>query len=227
MDRRTVGKKRLDAFVDGAFAFSATLLAVGNAPAMQSFDDVITRFAHVPAFGLSLLVIMSFWWAHRQYGNLVVHDDMISNIVSIFIMFLVMVFVFPLGFLSESFLHWLSEGILPGVGLNAAQMEDIYLLFGGGFILLSAAYAFLYWHVLNDRINRRFPSVLLPATKIRFRNWLLCIFTGFISVVAAQLAPIDSLIWLPMLPYIFLIIGLFLMAIIRILKKYKMRGYHG
>lgn len=224
MDRRTVGKKRLDAFVDGAFAFSATLLAVGNAPAMESFDDVIMRFAHVPAFGLSLLVIMSFWWAHRQYGYLVVHDDSISNAVSIFIMFLVMVFVFPLGFLAESFLHWLSDGILPGIGLNASQMEYIYLLFGIGFILLSAAYAFLYWHALNGRINRRVPAVLLPSTNQRFHNWILCILTGFVSIIAAQLAPIESLIWLPMLPYGILVAGLFLMATIRLFKKYKIRG---
>ncbi len=224
MDRRTVGKKRLDAFVDGAFAFSATLLAVGNAPAMQSFDDVIMRFAHVPAFGLSLLVIMTFWWAHRQYGYLVVHDDSISNAVSIFIMFVVMVFVFPLGFLAEAFLHWLSDGILPGVGLNASQMEDIYLLFGAGFILLSAAYAFLYWHALHGRINRRVPAVLLPATHKRFRNWILCILTGFISITAAQLAPIESLIWLPMVPYGILIIGLILLAVIRLFKTYSIRG---
>lgn len=224
MDRRTVGKKRLDAFVDGAFAFSATLLAVGNAPAMQSFDDVIMRFAHVPAFGLSLLVIMTFWWAHRQYGYLVVHDDSISNAVSIFIMFIVMVFVFPLGFLSESFLHWLSDGTLPGVGLNANQMENIYLLFSAGFILLSAAYAFLYWYALYGRINRRVPAILLPATHKRFRNWVLCILTGFASITVAQLAPIESLIWLPMVPYIILIISLFLLAIIRLFKTYSIRG---
>ncbi len=224
MDRRSVGKKRLDAFVDGAFAFSATLLAVGNAPAMKSFDDVIMRFAHVPAFGLSLLVIMSFWWAHRQYGNTVVQDDSISNAVSIFIMFLVMIFVFPLGFLAESFLHWLSDGILPGVGLNAAQMEDIYLLFGAGFILLSAAYAFLYSYALYGRINGRIAAILLPSTKVRFRNWILCILTGFISIIAAQLAPIESLIWLPMLPYAILIIGLFLMAALRFFKNYNIRG---
>lgn len=205
MDRRSIGKKRLDAFVDGAFAFSATLLAIGAAPDMNSFDDVLMRFAHVPAFGLSLLVIMSFWWAHRQFGYLVVHDDVISNAISIFIMFLVMIFVFPLGFLSESFLHWLSDGRLPGRGLNASEMSGIYLLFGAGYGLMSAAYALLYWHVLKGRIRLRVPALLIPATKIRFKNWLLCVVTAIVSIILSEVAPIESLIWLPMTPYIILI----------------------
>ncbi len=218
MDRRTIGKKRLDAFVDGAFAFSATLLAIGAAPAMESFDDVITRFSHVPAFGLSMLVIMSFWWAHRQLGNLVVHDDVISNAISIFIMFLVMIFVFPLGFLMESFLHWLSDGLLPGRGLNASEMTTIYLLFGAGYGLMSAAYALLYWHVLNSRVSLRVPNLLIPATKLRFKNWLLCIITAIISIILSETAPLESLIWLPMIPYAILILYLSVSSLYRWLK---------
>ncbi len=218
MDRRTIGKKRLDAFVDGAFAFSATLLAIGTAPTMESFDDVINRFSHVPAFGLSMLVIMSFWWAHRQLGNLVVHDDAISNAISIFIMFLVMVFVFPLGFLMESFLHWLSDGQLPGRGLNASEMTTIYLLFGAGYGLMSAAYAFLYWRVLNSHIRMRVPKLFIPATKLRFRNWLLCILTAIISVILSEIAPLESLIWLPMIPYAILIFYLSTSSLYRWLR---------
>ena len=68
MDRRTVGKKRLDAFIDGAFAFSATLLAIGNAPAMQSFDDVIMRFAHAPAFCIILLSVICLFKTYSIRG---------------------------------------------------------------------------------------------------------------------------------------------------------------
>ncbi len=222
-DRRSVGKKRLDAFVDGAFAFSATMLAIGNNPALQSFDDVIARFAHVPAFGLSLLVILSFWWAHRQFGLLVVNDDAISNAISIFIMFLVMIFVFPLSFLAEAFLHWFSEGVLPGKGLIASEMRGIYLLFGAGYGLMSAAYALLYWHAIKERVRLRVPTVLLPISKQRMRNWLWCVLAAVVSVILAEIAPVDRLIWIPMMPYVILILYLTLGSVYFASKIYFAR----
>jgi len=219
VDRRSVGKKRLDAFVDGAFAFSVTLLAIGSNPAMQSFDDVISRFAHVPAFGLSLLVILSFWWAHRQFSAFVINDDAVSNAISIFIMFLVMIFVFPLSFLSEAFLHWLSEGALPGRGLIASEMKGIYLLFGAGYGLMSAAYVLLYWHVMNGRVRLRVPNALLPAAKSRRNNWLLCVLAAIISVILSIVTPIERLIWFPMLPYMALILYLLAGVVFKMLKR--------
>lgn len=221
MDRRSIGKKRLDAFVDGAFAFSATLLAVGNNPAMQSFDDVTARFAHVPAFALSLLVILSFWWAHRQFGTLVINDDAVSNAISIFIMFIVMIFVFPLSFLSEAFLHWLSDGVLPGRGLNASEMRGIYLLFGGGYGLMSTAYILMYWHAISSRIRLRVPSALIPATKHRMRNWMWCVLAALASIILSNIAPIERLIWFPMLPYLVLILYLIGDAILLALRRRK------
>lgn len=206
MDRRSIGKKRLDAFVDGAFAFSATLLAVGSGPDMLGFDDLMARFAHVPSFALSFLVILSFWWAHRQWGSLVVKDDPISNIISIFIMFLVMIFVFPLSFLTDAFLHWFSDGVLPGSGLVASQMEQIYILFGSGYGLLSASYALLYAYTVQNPIKLRVSKSLIAISKHRIYIWLLCVAAAICSILLTYIAPIERLIWIPMLPYLMLIL---------------------
>lgn len=200
-DHRPAGTKRLDSFVDSAFAFAATILVVGNSTSMRGFDDMIVELSRVPAFGVSLCIILSFWWAHRSFSLLAVKEDSVCEAVSIAIMIVILVFVFPLSFMVEAAVHWLSDGRLPGRGLTADQIRPGYFIFGAGFALLSGLYAGLYERLLRAWAKLGLRRSLLPVVKRRRIDWLVGMAAGFGSILLAKVDSIDTVVWLPSFPY--------------------------
>ncbi len=200
-DLRTVAAKRLDAFVDGAFAFAVTMLVVGTAGAMDSYDGLMATFAHVPAFALSLTIIVSFWWAHRQFSLIVLRSDKINDALSMLIMFVILIYVFPVSFLMKALMHWLSDAALPGNGLLPFQVRSIYLSFGAGFAILSAAYALMYFRATNVHGKLRVPKMFRPTARRASFWWAACAITALLSMLITYYGDVEGLIWIPLIPY--------------------------
>lgn len=179
---------------------------------MQSYSDLLASFYNVPAFALSLVVIISFWWAHRQYGLLVSHYDAASEAISLLIMFIILIFVFPLSFLAEALTHWLSDGQLPGRGLTADETRNAYFVFGSGFCLLSGLYTMLFGMALHTTSAARVRKLLRPQVREATVIWLSCTLAGGVSLAAASMWNIEQLIWVPSTPYLFLLAYLFYRA---------------
>lgn len=201
-DHRAAGTKRLDAFVDSAFAFAATILVVGNSTSMRSFDDLIVELSRVPAFGVSLSIILSFWWAHRSFGQLATRRDATYDAISVAIMIVILIYVFPLSFMVETAINWLSDGRLPGRGLTADQIRPAYFIFGIGFAVLSGLYAALYGRLLLTGPRQALRRALWPAIKRRLANWLTGVAAGLGSMLLAYSSSLDHVVWLPSLPYL-------------------------
>ncbi len=203
-DIRNVAAKRLDSFVDGAFAFAVTILVVGTGGATESFDGLLRTFAYVPAFVPSLIIILSFWWAHRQFSIIIRRTDTLNDMLSILIMFVIQIYVFPVAFLMRALLHWLSDGALPGTGLLPEQIRTTYAIFGGGFALLSAAYSLMYFRasIAHGKLSV-FLSVRLIARRAAIW-WMLCAVAGLTSIFIGELGGLERLIWLPLCPYLML-----------------------
>jgi len=207
-DFRSVGEKRLDAFVDASFAFAVSILVVGTGGVAESYDSLLEKFGHVPSFLLSLIIILSFWWAHRQYSQIVRRSDKLNDALSILIMFVIMVYVYPVSFLMQSLVHWLSDGTLPGRGMLPEQIRQTYLIFGVGLAFLSAIYAWLYSRAARAHNRLRVASRFHGLAKRASRWWALCAVTAILSILVAQFGGLQGLIWLPLLPYLLLFIAL-------------------
>jgi uncharacterized membrane protein len=195
---RPVERERLNALVDSAFAFAATLLVFGQAGAMQSYADLQVSLLNVPAFALGFFILIGFWWAHRSISMLQDQPDPVSDAISVAITFLVMVFIFPVSFLTEALAHWASNGTLPGRGLYAGQTRNAYLVFGLGFGTLSGLYFWLYQRLVAARNRDKKPT--LTARKGR-RFWIVACAAAILSITVTYVASINTVIWLPLLPY--------------------------
>ncbi len=226
-DRRSAGGKRLDGLIDSAFAFSATLLVVGKSGTMQSYSDLLASFANVPAFGLSMIVIISFWWAHRQYSLLVPRYDAASDAISLLILFVILIFVFPLSFLAEALTHWLSDGRLPGRGLTADETRNAYFVFGTGFCVLSGLYTALFGMALRTTNAARISNVMRPRVCEATLIWIWCIMAGGVSLVTASIWNIQQLIWVPSIPYLLLLAYLLYRTIRHFMSALRQRGVFG
>ena len=87
---------RLETCVDAAFAFALTMLVVSVDAVPRSYDELVEAMKRVPAFAASFLILVMFWHGHcrwsRRYGN----EDTASVVLSSCLVFLVLVFLYPL-----------------------------------------------------------------------------------------------------------------------------------
>jgi len=187
--------KRLDAFVDAAFAFAVTLLIIAGAEPLRSFDDLLRALAHVPAFAMGFALLTMFWSAHRGFGKLTPVRDGASVMLSLAIVFTVLVYVFPLRLLTETGAGWVSGGLLPGRELiqSLEDLRGIFVSYGVGFAILAGLFALLHHSGRRTAENDQTRSALGRGRDL----WVLSATTGLVSAGAALTPALASAPWLP------------------------------
>ncbi|PZQ60174.1 MAG: hypothetical protein DI570_14925 [Phenylobacterium zucineum] len=196
----TESSKRLDQFVDAAFGFAVTLLVIAGAqPA--NLADLQAALLNIPSSAAAFVLIVLFWQAHKVYGRLAPARGAIDTMLALTVVFMVLVYVFPLRLLMQAMFYWFSGGALPGQRIigSFADLATLYQIYGIGFAVLSALYA-----VLFARAKARAGDAA-DADRIRsWRDaWLICAASGVGSALLAQI-PLAGIPWLPPLTYSFI-----------------------
>jgi uncharacterized membrane protein len=215
VQQRKTETSRLDAFVDAAFAFAVTLLVIGGGQAPTGWDDLMQALARTPAFAVSFLLIARFWLGHRAYTGLVAVRSKWSTGLSLAIVFVILVFVYPLRLLTDAGAHYLSGGRLPG-GELVQTFEDLarlYVIYGLGFAVLSLLYAALYAEALFAKAPA--PT---PAERRELIDWAgswgICAAAGLASAALAWFGPLRQAPWAPGVAYFAIPVGIGLWAFI-------------
>jgi len=171
---------RVDAFVDAAFAFCMTLLVVAGGDLPQTLEDLTGALLRVPAFAVGFALLALFWWAHHSFRRLHARDDATSLLLSLIIVFVIMIYVYPLRLLGESTAYYISGRTLPGSDLvrSADDMGVLYVVYGAGFIALSALYVLLFRHAARharDAWTRQQAGYSVAS-------WIICGLVGALSI---------------------------------------------
>ena len=119
---------RMEAFVDAAFAFAVTLLVISVDSVPSSIPEFVVALKGIPAFAGSFALIAMFWWAHAVWSRRYGLQDGISVLLSLLLVFLVLVYVYPLRMLFSSFFNWASHGWFPTT-LQVTSGDDLPWLF--------------------------------------------------------------------------------------------------
>jgi hypothetical protein len=194
--------KRLDAFVDAAFAFAVTLLVIVGAEGTSSLTALSAAMGRIPASAGAFVLIAMFWLAYRDFGRLAPRRDMAATLNSLAIVFVVLVYVFPLRMLVESGFVWISGGRLPGT-IIIQTLGDLRLLFqiyGLGFSVLAGLFVILYFHAARapDRLGVTPEGAVTAASSAQI--WLIVASGGLLSSLLT-LAPLRLVPWLPGVAY--------------------------
>ena len=133
---------RLETFVDAAFAFSLTLLVIFTNDLPQTAEELREALKRVPTFIACFAVLMMFWAAHNRWSRRVGLEDSKSTVLSLALVLVVMVYVYPLRMVMSSFLSLLSGGWLPHeLGFDddhaMRDLQTAFLVYSLGFGLLS------------------------------------------------------------------------------------------
>ncbi|MEM8983674.1 MAG: TMEM175 family protein [Pseudomonadota bacterium] len=181
--KSTVTLSRLDIFIDAAFAFAMTMLVISVDDIPGSYDELIVALKGIPAFAASFALIMYIWWSHRRWSELTEQHDAVSTVVTLTLMFVVLVFVYPLKIMALAFLYYLSMGWLqpPPIDFNPTQMIDLFVMYGIGFGITSLCLLILY-----RRTAKRERSA---TARSEARGWAIMMTTSVASTLWALLLP--------------------------------------
>jgi uncharacterized membrane protein len=190
---RGVQPTRVDAFVDAAFAFAVTLLVISIGHVPHSVGELIQALRGVPAFAASFFVIGRFWQAHRDWSRHYGIDDRFATRLALALVFIVLVYVYPLRMVAELTLAGLSNGVLAEMPVeinSVAELRTLYAIFGVGYMLTALIFLALHRHALSLAA----AIGLSPAERIRTQT--LC--TRWRAVIAIAMLSTLLGLFLPM-----------------------------
>jgi uncharacterized membrane protein len=196
---------RLEAFVDAAFAFAVTMLVISLDAIPDSISAMLQALKGVPAFAASFSQIMMFWSAHALWSRRFGLDDHGSTRLSLVLVFLVLVYVYPLKILFGSFFAWISGGWLPQVAQihTLADLQGMFTMYGLAFGSLSLLMAALNRHALRAAVRPELSPLERERTRGEIVRWLYSALVAAGSIVFAMLLPESGPYWLFGMPGMF------------------------
>ena len=117
---RGLDMTRMETFTDAAFAFALTLLVVSLDPP-TTMRALRATLAYVPGFVISAVLLMVFWNGHHRWSRRYGLDDRATIVLSCVLVFTVLVFVYPLRYMSNAITGFMAS--LTGLPANHADFD--------------------------------------------------------------------------------------------------------
>jgi len=200
---RGVQVTRLEAFVDAAFAFSLTMLVSSTQDGPRSTPAIVVARSGWPAFAGTCLLVAMFWpalvrWS-RRYGM----DDRRSTMLSLLLVFLVLVYMYPLRMLFGTFFAWITGGWLPWPIeklQSLSELAHMFMVYALAFGTMSLVIAGLFAHALQHRNKLGLSVEEAAQTAGEVTAWRLSAAIAALSFLIAWLWPVRTPNWTMGLP---------------------------
>ena len=182
---------RLEAFVDAAFAFAVTMVVISVGSVPRSVVELGDALLGAPAFAASFALIAMFWYAHNVWSRRYGLDDLVSVLLSLILVFLVLIYVYPLKMLFGGLFHWISQGYLPA-GFRVNSLEDVqamYLIYAVAWSTLGMIIVLLYRHAWRRRDELKLSEHESVQTYAIAWHWWMVPLTGVAALVLTLTMP--------------------------------------
>lgn len=184
---------RLETFADAAFAFALTLLVISFDSIPETYAELIHALRSIPAFAASFAIIVMFWVAHRKWSERYGLDDTTSTILTCLLVFIIMVYVYPLRAMMAVSLNSMTDGWVPAeLRLETyPQVRGIFVIYGIGWASANATLALLNYHAFRLATSLRLNALEIFETRAQFIAWSMVGGFGLISILISSLVPDD------------------------------------
>ncbi len=179
---------RLESFVDASFAFAVTLIVISVGHVPNSIDDMLMAMRGVPTFAVCFLLISRLWLGHRFFSRHFDIEDHKSVVLSLTLVFVVLVYVYPLRLMFSLMFAGLSDGWLAETDVRFGTVTDLrgaYLVFGIGLASISLIFIALFRHALSKAGEIGLDQNEIMVTRARTIGWLC---TGVVASVSVCVA---------------------------------------
>src|SRR6266516_3773446 len=188
---------RLETFIDAAFAFAISMLAIAANQVPDNIEELLGAFRHVPAFVASIVVLGIFWRGHwtwsRRYGL----EDGVSIFISWAMLATILIYIYPLRAVFGSMWFLLSDGRV-GQALGArsdVQARALFATFAIGFTAIALEILLLNLRAWQLRDPLRLNELERLMTRGDIAGWSVPVRVGIISLVLALILPREQLAW--------------------------------
>ncbi|MCB0806773.1 MAG: DUF1211 domain-containing protein [Bacteroidales bacterium] len=190
---RGAATTRLETFIDAAFAFAITMLVISVGTIPKNYPELILAVKNVPSFALSFAGITWFWLGHRQWSRWFGLEDRKSIILTLILIFVMLVYVYPLRLIFSAMLSWMSANYFPSefVISEIFELTDLFVFYGIGFFALCGTEAMLYRHAYSKRQQLQLNAYEQIRTQSEIYQWSVASLTGLSSAMFALLMPIN------------------------------------
>jgi uncharacterized membrane protein len=184
---------RLEGFVDASFAFAMTLIVISIGHVPDTIQEMLHAMRGVPTFAVCFLLISRLWLGHRFFSRHYDIEDHKTVVLSLMLVFVVLLYVYPLRLMFSLMFAGISHGWLADEPTNvtADDLRGAYVVFGAGLMAISLIFFALFRHALSlaDSIGLDADEALV--THMRSLGWLCTAVVAMLSILVAVLIDFD------------------------------------
>lgn len=184
---RSDSPSRLENFSDAVFAFSITLLMI-SLEVPQTFTQILELTDELIAFAITIIPLFIIWQQHRQFFRRYGLDDSVVLKWNTILLFIVLIFIFPLKFLSLFLVRFYSSVLFGtptvfGTMINGEQVPMLMVYYGLGALGLIFVFSRFYKHALNKKDELELNTYELKHTEYYKRLFTHLCYVPIISIV--------------------------------------------
>lgn len=179
---------RIETFVDAAFAFSFTMLVISIDEIPRSPQELLLLSRDIPAFIISAAIIGSIWVAHSTWSRTFGLQDGVTAFLSLSLVVLVLIFVYPIKLMIQASVLYLSEGMF-GIELFEEEgwannsVSSLFIYFSIGLMALSTIVISMYMNALRFRRQLVLSDYEVYFCKHACVPWLVVTLTASTSIL--------------------------------------------
>jgi len=198
---------RLEAFVDAAFAFAVTLLVISGDQIPTSILMLTDALKQVPSYAASFAIIMQFWLNHADWSRRYGLDDVVSDRLSLLLVFILLIFVYPLKMVFAVFFSLVSGGYLPTHFVIGGWLEVpiLFQTFAVGFGAMALVMCLLFSRAVKLASVQGFSEAEVAYAKFKRSMWIMVVLFSIVSFILAAIIPArpETGVWIGMPGFIF------------------------
>lgn len=181
---------RFEGFSDAVFAFAVTLLVV-SLEVPRTFNELLVVMRGFVAFAICFTMLITLWHAQHTFFRRYGLQDNTTIVLNATLLFLVLFYVYPLKFLftllTSQLLGLGAEVRLPDGRVEAmidrAQVRDLMVVYGLGFVAVFLVFALLYRHAYRRRAELELDGAEVLITRGSIEAHLLTAGVGLLSIL--------------------------------------------
>ena len=194
---RGLDQTRIETFSDAVFAVAFALVVLSSA-VPETFDELRKSISDILPSFICIVLIVVIWYQHYVFFLRYGLQSTKTVTVNTFLLFMLLVYVYPLKFLAR-FLVELYSGLIFGRPdnfmnsfggeMNSENMTLLMTAYGAGATLIFMTMAWLYRHAYKKREDLDLSEYETFATQVSLWQNLLMSSIPFLSTVVAFLHP--------------------------------------
>ena len=188
---------RIETFVDAAFAFSFTMLVISIDEIPRSAAELLELSQDIPAFVLSAAIIGSIWLAHSIWSRTFGLQDRLTIYLSLALVMLVLIFVYPIKLMCQLTIRYLSDGALgtPLSPMDGNDIASLIIYFAIGLMALSLIIISLYRNALHHSDELVLSDYERYFCRRMSLVWIVVLATAILSIGIVSVGSEEVLAW--------------------------------